>query len=384
MFDSTRFSLRFAFRFAFRVSMVVALVFCSGFINGAVMADDAAEEQIRVLIIDGQNNHNDWPKITAMLKQYLEDNGKFTVDVERTRFTFKGDKWLKEFSLDDGKEYKSGKRAKTDPEFKPDFSKYDVVVSNFGHGAADWPAETQSAFTKFIREGGGLVSIHAADNSFPGWKEYNEMIGLGGWGNRDENSGPYVYYNEDGEVVRDQSKGRGGNHGPQHEFSLVVRDAEHPITKGLPKEFLHAKDELYEKLRGPALNLNILATAFAAKKYKGSGRHEPTLMSIEFGEGRIFHSTLGHATYSCECVAFITTFLRGTQWAATGEVTIEVPDDFPSADKSSSREFKLLSTGETASEKPVLKEKPMKLKEKHLKMEQKQLKMEKKFEKAGS
>lgn len=335
--------------------MVVALFCCTGFLSGFVIADDKSDEKINVLIVDGQNNHGDWPKITAMLKQYLETNGKFNVDVERTRFTYKGDKWLKDFSLDDGKEYKGSKRAKTDPDFKPDFSKYHVVVSNFGYGAADWPAETQTAFTKFIREGGGLVSIHAADNSFPGWKEYNEMIGLGGWGNRSEKSGPYVYYNDEGEVVRDESEGKGGNHGPQHEFPLVVRDVDHPITKGLPKEFLHAKDELYEKLRGPAINMNILATAFASPKYKGSGRHEPTLMTIDFGEGRIFHSTLGHATYSCESVAFIATFLRGTEWAATGEVTIEVPEDFPTADKSASRKFKRLPAGE----KPAMEEKKM-------------------------
>jgi len=289
-----------------RASFFVALFCCVGLLSGFVKADDAGDkstEKINVLIVDGQNNHGDWPKITAMLKQYLETSEKFNVDVERTRFTWKGDKWLKDFSLDDGKDYKnSGKKAKADPDFKPDFSKYQVVVSNFGHGAADWPAETQTAFTKFIREGGGLVTVHAADNSFPRWKEYNEMIGLGGWGNRDERSGPYVYYDENGEEVRDKSKGKGGNHGPQHEFSLVVRDDEHPVTKGLPKEFLHAKDELYDQLRGPGINMKILATSFSSPKKKGTGRHEPTLMAIDFGEGRVFHSTLGHATYSCECV----------------------------------------------------------------------------------
>ena len=347
-------------RGVFRASMVLALFCFVGFLSSFAMADDKSDEKIDVLIIDGQNNHGDWPKITAMLKQYLETSGEFTVDIERTRFTYKGDQWLKEFGLDDGKEYKGSKRAKTDPDFKPNFSKYDVVVSNFGHGAADWPQETQTAFTKFIREGGGLVTIHAADNSFPGWKEYNEMIGLGGWGRRDEKSGPYVYYNDKGEIVRDTSKGSGGGHGPQHEFPLVIRDADHPITKGLPKEFLHGKDELYEKLRGPAINMNVLATAFAAPKYKGSGRHEPTLMTIEFGEGRVFHSTLGHATYSCECVGFITTFLRGTQWAATGEVTIEIPDDFPTANKSSSREFKrTVSQGNTKMEEKKVEEKEL-------------------------
>ena len=325
------------------------LVLCC--LTVTVNADDPATDKIKVLIVDGQNNHGDWPKITAMLKQYLEKSGKFTVDVARTQFTFRGDDLLEEYALNDGKKYQGHKKAKPDPNFKPDFSKYDVVVNNLGHGAADWPAETQVAFTKFISDGGGMVSIHAADNCWPQWREYNEMIGLGGWGRRTEKSGPYVYYNDDGKHVRDESPGKGGNHGSQHEFEMIVRDTEHPITKGLPKSFLHAKDELYEKLRGPALNMNVLATAFASKKHRGSGRHEPILMTVEYGKGKIFHSTLGHAGYSCECVGFITTFLRGTEWAATGKVTIEVPEDFPNADKSTSRKFK---TNSAAEAKPVL------------------------------
>jgi len=315
-------------RFALPSFGLVLLFCCVGLLAGSANADDKSDDKIKVLIVDGQNNHGDWPKITAMLKQYLETTNKFSVDIERTKFTYKGDKWLEDFGLDD-KEYEAHKKAKADPDFSPDFSKYHVVVSNFGHGAADWPEKTQAAFTKFVSDGGGFVSVHAADNSFPGWKE---------------------------EIVRDDSKGSGGRHGPQHEFSLVVRDAEHPIMKGLPKTFLHAKDELYERLRGPAVNMRVLATALAAKKFRGSGRHEPTLMTIDFGKGRIFHSTLGHAPYSCECVAFMTTFLRGTEWAATGEVTVEVPKDFPTQSKSSSRKFELAPAGEEkAGEKEMKK-----------------------------
>jgi type 1 glutamine amidotransferase len=103
---------------------------------------------------------------------------------------------------------------------------------------------------------------------------------------------------------------------------------------------MHAKDELYQQLRGPADNMTILATAFADKKYNGTDRHEPMLMTIDYGQGRIFHTPMGHADYSVECVGFITTFVRGSEWAATGEVTVTaVPDDFPSANQSSQRKF---------------------------------------------
>ncbi|MDG1893821.1 MAG: ThuA domain-containing protein [Fuerstiella sp.] len=274
-------------------------------------AHATAAEPMKALIVDGQNNHKVWPKTTQMMKSYLEDTKLFTVDVATA--APKG----------------------TDPNFKPNFGKYDVVVCNFGHGAARWPTETEKAFEKFVGGGGGFVVVHAADNSFPEWSAYNEMIGIGGWGGRNEKSGPYVYTNGEGDVIRDTSAGRGGNHGKQWEFPVVVRDREHPITKGMPVEWLHAKDELYDQLRGPALNMNILATA----ESQVTNRHEPMIFTVKYGKGRVFHTPMGHAEYSLECVGFITTLQRGTEWAATGKVTVAIPNDFPTADKLSSRPF---------------------------------------------
>jgi hypothetical protein len=90
--------------------------------------------------------------------------------------------------------------------------------------------------------------------------EYNKMIGLGGWGDRNEKNGPYVYYTNEGELVRDNTPGGAGAHGPQHIIPVTIRVADHPITKGLPKVWLTAKDECYAKLRGPGENMIILAT----------------------------------------------------------------------------------------------------------------------------
>jgi len=297
-----------------------------------------AAEPLKVLIVDGQNNHNMWPKTTVMMKQYLQDTGLFTVDVARTTYTWNGGELVDQFPLE-GVESTATEQPRSDPDFKPDFSKYDVVISNFGYNAAPWPRETQQAFEKFVSEGGGFVVVHAADNSFPDWPAFNQMIGLGGWGDRTEKDGPYVYTNDKGDLVRDTSAGKGGNHGPQHEFSIVVRDREHPVTKGMPAEWLHTKDELYDSLRGPALNMNLLATAYSSPEYKGTGRHEPMMFTVTYGDGRIFHTPMGHADYSMEDVGFIVTLQRGTEWAATGNVTIPIPDDFPSAEKTSSRSF---------------------------------------------
>ena len=35
------------------------------------------------------------------------------------------------------------------------------------------------------------------------------------------------------------------------------------------------------------------------------------------------------------CLGFITTLCRGTEWAATGHVSLPIPQDFPTADKTS-------------------------------------------------
>lgn len=310
------------------------------FTSPLMLLSAAAEEKLKVLIIDGQNNHVAWPQTTIMMKKYLQDSGRFTVDVARTKYTWKGGELLKQYPLGDGKTYEDLPQPKSDPDFKPDFAQYDVVVNNFGWNAADWPEQTQRGLDDFVRGGGGLVIIHAADNSFGGWDQYNRMIGLGGWGNRDEKSGPYVYIDESGETIRDTSPGKGGSHGPQHEFQIVIRNPDHPITKGLPRAWMHSKDELYQQLRGPADNMTILATAFADKERKGTGRHEPMMMTIDYGKGRVYHTPMGHADYSIQCVGFITTFLRGTEWAATGTVTLdEVPDDFPTATATSERKF---------------------------------------------
>ncbi|MEZ6059205.1 MAG: ThuA domain-containing protein [Planctomycetaceae bacterium] len=314
------------------------LTFLTFAITATAMPCATAADPIRALIVDGQNNHDMWPKTTFMMKRYLEQTGLFTVDVARTAYTWNGGDLVEQYPLE-GVTGTSTEKPQTDPDYRPDFSKYDVVISNFGHSAAAWPKSTQEAFETFVGDGGGFVVVHAADNAFPDWPAYNRMIGLGGWGGRTEKDGPYIYTNDRGDLIRDTSAGNGGHHGVQHEFAIVVRDRQHPVTKGMPAEWLHAKDELYDSLRGPAANMNLLATAYSDPEKGGTGRHEPMMLTVTFGRGRVFHTPMGHADYSMQDVGFITTLLRGTEWAATGKVTIPIPADFPTSDRNSSRTF---------------------------------------------
>ena len=317
-----------------RLSFVLLIIFFSVVAN-EVRAQE--NQKIKVLIVDGQNNHEQWPKITVMLKGYLEETDLFSVSVVRSGYTWKGEEYIAEFPVEGLPATIAMDKPTADPDFNPAFSKYNVVISNFGWNAADWPIATQKALETYMENGGGLVVFHAADNSFPKWEAYNKMIGLGGWGDRSEKDGPYVYYNDAGELIRDDSPGNGGAHGPQSEYQVKIRNTEHPITKGMPEIWMHTKDELYNSLRGPAENMEILATAYADPNNKGTGRHEPALMTLSYGKGRVFHNIMGHADYSVECIGFITTMLRGTEWAATGTVTQEIPQDFPTEVSSSSR-----------------------------------------------
>lgn len=273
----------------------------------ALALSATAADKIKVLIVDGQNNHK-WDITTPVLKDALESSGAFTVDVGTTP--------------------PKGAPAEAWKYWHPTFSHYAVVVSNYN--GEPWPEAVRTSFDAYVKGGGGFVSVHAANNSFPEWKEYNQMIGVGGWGGRNEVSGPWLYV-KDGKLFRDTSKGNGGAHGAQHEFVVEIQSPDHPITRGLPKRWLHAKDELYSRLRGPAENVEILATA----KSDLTAQNEPNLMVLSYGQGRVFHTTLGHADYSMLDRGFYETLQRGTEWAATGDVkaTADVPADFPSEDK---------------------------------------------------
>lgn len=268
----------------------------------------SARKPIKTLLITGQNNHN-WQVSHVVLKQILENSGRFDVDFV--------------ISPEQGKDM-SG--------FVLDFRPYQLVVLDYNGDS--WPEETNRRFLEYVQNGGGVVIYHAADNAFSKWPEFNRICALGGWEGRNENSGPYVYW-KDGKLVKDSSAGPGGSHGRQHEYVLNGRDKVHPVVKGLPLKWRHAKDELYDRMRGPGNIRDILYTAYSDKETNGSGREEPLVFTVDYGNARIFHTMLGHAGATTEdniamqCTGFQVLLLRGAEWAATGKVTQKVPKDFP-------------------------------------------------------
>jgi|GEM_PF-206493 len=241
---------------------------------GAVLAA-GAEAPVRVLLLSGQNNH-DWKTTTPCLQEVLASAGRFAVTVTDTPHTLTA----------------------------ADFARADVVLSNwnaFGAQAPDWPAELRTAFIGFVRAGRGLVSVHAGTSSFPDWTEYQDLV-MGTWG-----------------------LGQTG-HGRVHGFAVKPVLPDHPVVRGL-SEFW-TEDELWHAVPRRE-GATILASAFSATEAGGSGKAEPVVLARSFGQGRSLTLLLGHDVRAMRNPGFAALLTRGTEWAATGTVTLPLPPDLP-------------------------------------------------------
>lgn len=241
----------------------------------AVPAFAGDAKPIKVLIITGDHGHN-WKETTPFIKDILTKAG-MAVDVTETPAN----------------------------DLTPDnLAKYDVLFLNYkdtpkGKPETKWSDDNKKAFTEAVKGGKGLVVYHHASSAFVGGdefgKEFEKMI-AGGW--------------------RKQ-----GNHGKRHEFTVTIRKADHPITKGLSAEFAHASDELYaNSVIFP--DSVVLATAFSDKKIdpKNTDKHEPVVWVAHYGKGRVCENVLGHDVAAMKDPAFQTLLTRCVEWAATGDV----------------------------------------------------------------
>jgi uncharacterized protein len=255
-----------------------------------------SDAQVRVLIIDGVNNH-DWAAGTASIRSILDEAGGFRVDVSTvTPQTF--DQW------------------------NPNFARYQVVVNNFNGGHTDkgieWPERIEQRFEAYVKDGGGLVVYHAANNAFLHWAAYNDMIGLG-W--RDPDFGPGLAISDEGKVVI-VPKGTGlkPGHPARGDFVVHVLDRHHPVTRALPDHWLQPMEQLTHGQHGPAHGLTILTYAHSPV----SGKNEPMDWVRNYGKGRVYVTMLGH-TWKNEPnpnlaePEFRKMLGQGIRWAAMGE-----------------------------------------------------------------
>ena len=271
-------------------------------------------DKIRVLIVTGQNNH-DWKRTTPFMEQILNEADRFQVSISTSP--------------------PSGAERSEWDAWQPEFPEYDVVLSDYN--GQMWPDRVREQFVKFVDEGGRVLIQHAANNAFPGWQEYEEMVGLL-W--RGAGEGTRLYLDEAGREVREPAgEGIGAGHGGLHDWAITTPNESHPIFRDLPLSWLHAHDELYHGQRGPVGNLNLLATALSSRNSGGTGWHEPMVWWVPYGNGKVLTFLPGHLwsgqqdTRAFRCVGFRCLLQRCCQWLAAEEVDIPIPDPFPTAEE---------------------------------------------------
>ena len=296
------------------IRIIGLVIMTSVLMDGICVPATAAETKTKVLVIGGQNNH-DCAKSTPYLEKLLNRSDRFQATVNNAPGP-------------------NAPQAAWDA-WQPRFRDFGCVVLDYNGQA--WPERVQKDFVDYVRGGGGVVVIHAANNTFTGWKEYEQMVGLL-WRGREYGSS--LYLDDDGKLVRElPGQGRGMGHGGQYDWVMTVRDTGHPITQGMPVKWLHKHDELYHGQRGPAENVHVLLTAYSdpAPGRGGTGKHEPIVWWIAFGEGKVVTNVMGHVgELGCmECVGFQGLLYRSCEWAATGKCTTSVPKDFPTVDATS-------------------------------------------------
>ena len=163
--------------------------------------------------------------------------------------------------------------------------------------------------TEYVKQGGGLVGIHAATDACYNHKDYPSMIG----------------------GLFDGHPWNAGNN-----VTIVVEDPEHAINKPVfeaMKDF-RIKEEIYQFRAEPYSRekLRILLhldpeRSDQVEKMKRKDNDYPVAWVQSFGEGRVFYSTLGHNKHIFQNTLILRHFLAGIQFA-TGDLEA---DTTPSA-----------------------------------------------------
>lgn len=227
---------------------------------------------IKTLLVSGANNH-DWKRSAPFCRDLLQNSGRFEAHLTESPCEQLRDREL--------------------------LARYDLLFMDYN--GPEWDEASKRNFIEAVRGGTGICILHAADNAFNGWKEYEEICAL---------------------CWRE-----GTSHGQYHRFDIKVTDPDHPITRGLPPVIRNHPDELYHNLvHMHEAPYHVIATAFSSEEFRGIGKDQPVLVVKEYGKGRVFHCILGHVWQNgvmdtFENPDFQKILLRGCEWAATGQVS---------------------------------------------------------------
>lgn len=237
--------------------LVAATAWCNGLpeLTKAAAADSGG----RVLIVTGEDypGHK-WKQTTPVLKKQLEQDDRLQVEVLQDLSK------LASVQLDD----------------------YDAVVLHFKNYDPDSPGRAGlESLSKYVEQGGGLVSVHFACGAFQEFKnDFEKLVGR---------------------VWDPELRG----HDPRGKFRVDIVAGDHPVTQGM--ESFETDDELYTCLVGSE-PITLLATAVS----KVDGKTYPIAFSLTPGRGRVFHCVLGHDVAALENEGTGNLFRSGVAWAS--------------------------------------------------------------------
>jgi type 1 glutamine amidotransferase len=187
---------------------------------------------------------------------------------------------------------------------------YDVLLLNYN--GPRWPHNTEIAIEGFVKEGGGFVAVHQAI--------YGEFFGHV-FSDREWRAGaPDAAWNSFSKMIGAYWAPEDIGHARRTVFSVEWRNTNHPVSSGLPSSFV-ANDELYHKI-GLQPSVEVLADAKSPLELGGTGERESLVWTNLFGRGRVFFTTLGHDALAWHEPGMVNLLARGTEWAATGQVSI--------------------------------------------------------------
>ena len=169
----------------------------------------------------------------------------------------------------------------------PKLQDWDVVIIHFMDWEIPGPGpEARENLRRFVAGGKGLMLTHFACGAWDG-NEWPEFVRLAGrvW----------------------DPKLRG--HDPHGTFRVEMADPDHPITRGLqPFDTL---DELYTCLTGDT-PIHIVAKA----RSKVDGLDYPMAFVLDYGQGRVFHTVLGHDARAYAAPGVGELMRRGCAWSS--------------------------------------------------------------------
>jgi uncharacterized protein len=248
---------------------------CAVLACGVTAGFSAEAKKMLVVTVTFGFPHSSVTTAEKVLTDLGQKSGLYTVDVVRSgpRPKEKADeeKWVAKATTELGEKMSL-----------EGLKKYDIVF--FANTTGDLPLPDKEGFLNWIKSGKSFMGVHSASDTFHNFQPYIEMIG--------------------GEFL---------THGAQVTVDCVNQDKKHPATKDLPNVYT-LKDEIYILKNFHRDQVHGLLTL---DKHPNSGMpgDYPIAWCKQYGDGKVFYSSLGHREDVWESETYQAHILGAIKWS---------------------------------------------------------------------